>query len=140
MWGWRRVILRAMGAKIGENVHIYPSVDITIPWNLAIGDESALGARVIVYALGPVSIGNQTTVSQGAHLCAGTHDYREPNMPLVKSRIDIGNGVWVCADAFIGPDVKIGDSAIVGARAVVMKDVSTATIVVGNPAKAIGHR
>jgi putative colanic acid biosynthesis acetyltransferase WcaF len=75
LWGLRRALLRAFGARIGRNVHILPSVRITIPWNLDIGDEAAVGEGAILYALGPIRIGRQATISQYAHLCAGTHDF-----------------------------------------------------------------
>lgn len=137
LWGWRRALLRLFGARIGTAVHVYPSVRITIPWHLCIGDQSAIGDRAIIYALGPISLGRQVTVSQGAHLCAGTHDWRRPDRPLLKVPIRIGDGVWIAADAFIGPGVTVGEGAIVGARAVAMKDVPPQTTVIGNPARAL---
>jgi putative colanic acid biosynthesis acetyltransferase WcaF len=140
IWGWRNLLLRLFGAKIGKNVHIYPSVNIILPWNIEIGDYSALGDRVIVYPLGSIKIGENVAVSQGAHLCAGTHDWRDPSMPLVKSKIVIESNAWICADAFIGPDVRVGSYTIVGARAVVMKDTGRDLIVAGNPAKIIRRR
>lgn len=139
-WGWRRMLLRVFGAKVGLNVHIAPTVHITIPWNLDLGEQCAVGERANLYALGTITIGPRATVSQGAHLCAGTHDWRDPTMPLMKPSIDIGADAWVCADAFIGPNVKIGDNAIVGARAVATKNVPPGKIVIGNPAKEIGER
>ena len=137
-WGWRRTVLRLFGATVGTNVHVFPSVRITIPWNLRLGDQCAVGDRAILYALGPITIGAQTTVSQGAHLCAGSHDWCLPDMPLLKPPIIVGDNCWICADAFIGPDVKINEGAIVAARAVVMKDVAPNSIVAGNPARKIG--
>jgi putative colanic acid biosynthesis acetyltransferase WcaF len=61
-------------------------------------------------------------------------------MPLLKLPIVIGDDAWVCADAFVGPGVHIGDQTIVGARAVVVKDVLGGIIVAGNPAHTIGQR
>jgi putative colanic acid biosynthesis acetyltransferase WcaF len=133
-------LLRLFGAQIGRNVHIHPSVYITIPWNLSIGDKTAVGDRVILYALGPIVIGECVTVSQYAHLCAGTHDWRDPVMRLIKTPITIGNGAWICADAFIGPGVTVGARAIVGARAVTMRNVAPGAIVSGNPATQFGRR
>ncbi|WP_353015482.1 putative colanic acid biosynthesis acetyltransferase [Mesorhizobium sp. M1405] len=139
-WRFRCLLLRLFGAQVGVCVHLYPTVRITIPWNLAIGDHSAIGDGAILYALGPITMGANVTVSQGAHLCAGTHDFRSPSMTLVKSAINIGDGAWICADAFIGPGVEIGAGAVVGARAVAMRSVLPALVVAGNPARKIGER
>lgn len=140
LWGWRRALLRLFGAKIGRQVHIYPNVRIAIPWNIELGDQSAVGDRAILYSLGPIRIDRQVTVSQGAHLCAGTHDYRDPTMPLLKLPIVIEHDAWVCADAFVGPGVRIGAHAIVGARCVVMKNVVPNAIMIGNPARLLRQR
>lgn len=139
-WAWRRALLRAFGARVGRQVHIYPTVRITIPWNLAIGEQAAIGDHAILYALGPIQIGARATISQYAHLCAGTHDWRDPAMPLVKAPILVGKEAWVCANALVGPGVTVGDRAIVGAGAVTMKDVEAGMIVAGNPAKKIAER
>lgn len=137
LWGWRRMLLRIFGAKVGEEVHVYPTVRVNIPWNIEIGDRAAVGDRAILYALGPIRIGPRTTISQGAHLCAGTHDITLPDRPLLKLPIEIGADVWIAADAFVGPGVTVGARAIAGARAVVVKDVGPGRIVAGNPARVI---
>jgi putative colanic acid biosynthesis acetyltransferase WcaF len=131
------MLLRAFGAKVGRDVHIYPTTRITIPWNLDLGAGCAIGDRVTLYALGPITIGARATVSQGAHLCAGTHDLSVPSRPLLKPPISIGEDAWVCADAFVGPGVRIGKGAILGARAVTMRDLPDNTTAVGNPARRI---
>lgn len=133
-YGMRRVILRVFGATVGSEVNIYSSALIYYPWNLKIGDHSSIGEWALIYNLGQVTIGERTTISQRVHLCAGTHDYKDPAMPLVKSSIEICDDVWVCADAFVGAGVVINDSSIVAARAVVVKNVAKAEIVAGNPA------
>jgi putative colanic acid biosynthesis acetyltransferase WcaF len=79
-------------------------------------------------------------VSQRTFLCAGTHDHTKPHLPLLRPAIRIGRGVWVAAEAFVGPGVTVGDNSIVGARAVVASDVPRGVIVVGNPAKVVGAR
>ncbi len=136
----RRSILRLFGAKVGRNVHVYSSSHIYFPWNLSIGNDSAIGEWALIYNLGKVTIGKQTVISQRVHLCAGTHDYKNTSFPLMKQPIGIGNEVWVCADAFVMPNVKIGDRAIIAARSVVVKDVSYGKVVGGNPAKFIKSR
>jgi putative colanic acid biosynthesis acetyltransferase WcaF len=140
MFGWRRFILRAFGATVGIGVNIYSSATIYFPWNLAVGDWSSIGEGALIYNLGPITIGDQVTVSQQAHLCAGTHDHTDPAMPLLKPPITIEDQAWICADAFVGPNVTVGEGAVVGARAVAVKDVPEWTIVGGNPARKIGQR
>ena len=107
-FGWRRFLLRCFGAKIGRNVHVYPSATIYLPWNLDAGDESAIGEQVFVYNLGPVTLGSRVTISHRAHLCAGTHDHTRPDFPLLRTPIVIGSYAWICADAFVVPCVTVG--------------------------------
>lgn len=140
LFGWRRLLLRAFGAQVGRKVHVYSTTRIEMPWNLSVGDWSSLGERVHVYNLGPVSIGQRATVSLGALLCAGSHDHRQRSLPLVRPPIDVGDDVWVCAEAFVGPGVRIGNGAVVAARAVVARDVPDWAIVAGNPARVVGQR
>jgi putative colanic acid biosynthesis acetyltransferase WcaF len=140
LYGWRRVLLRAFGASVGNHVRIHPSVTIYFPWKFSIGDWSSIGENAMIYNLGSVTIGEKVTVSQRAHLCAGTHDASDPTMPLLKPPIEVGDQAWICADAFVGPDVTVGDGAVVGARAVAVHDVESWTIVAGNPARPIKKR
>jgi putative colanic acid biosynthesis acetyltransferase WcaF len=139
-FGWRRFILRCFGARIGKHVNTYASTRIYFPWNLAVGDWSALGEGVLLYNPGQITLGEKVTISPGAHLCAGTHDYRDPEMRLLKPPIRIEDQAWVCADAFIAPGIVVGEGAVVGARSVVTKNVEPWTVVAGNPAKPIGKR
>ena len=99
-----------------------------------------LSERVEIYNLGSVSIGDHTVLSQDVYICAGPHDYRDETLPLIRPKVDIGRGVWICAGAFVGPGVTIGDNASVGAKAVAMRDVLPKTIVSGNPAQVVKDR
>ena len=139
-FGLRRSILRLFGATVGQNVNIYSSSLIYYPWNLTIGDHSSIGEWALIYNLGAITIGERATVSQRVHLCAGTHDYKDPAMRLLTPSIVIGSDSWICADVFIGPSVNVGDHAIIAAASVVVKDVGIAQIVGGNPAKFIKER
>lgn len=140
LWGWRRFLLRLFGAKVGRKVQIHPSARVFIPWNLEIGDWSSVGFDALLYNLGLMSIGERVTISQRAHLCGGSHDFRDPTMPLLKLTVVVEDEAWVCSDAFVGPEVTIGRKAIVGARAVVTRDVEAKMIVAGNPAKFVRQR
>lgn len=137
---WRRSLLRLFGAKIGKGVHLCPSCRITMPWKLIMGDYSCLGDSAICYNVGGVRIGAHATVSQYSHLCSSSHDYEHANMPQIFGRVAVEDQSWVCADAFIGPGVTVGQGAVVGARASVFKDVDPWTVVGGNPARFIKKR
>lgn len=140
LYGWRRGLLRAFGASVGQHVRIHPSATVFFPWNLTVGNWSSIGEGAMVYNLGPITIGEKVTVSQRAHLCAGTHDSSDPAMPLQKPPIEVGDQAWICADAFVGPGVTVSEGAVVGARGVAVNDVAAWTIVGGNPARKIKTR
>ncbi len=139
-YGVRNNLLRAFGARIGNPVRLRPSVIIEQPWNLAIGDNSSIGDRAVVYCLGKITIGNNVSVSQGAHLCAGTHDFRRPDMPLLRPPITIHDYAWIAADGFVGPNVTVGEGAILGARGCAMRDLEAWTIYAGNPVVKVKER
>lgn len=100
-FGYRNFILRLLGAKIGKHVHIYSSTIIWFPWNLEIGDWSAIGEDTLVYNLGRIIIGEKATISHRAHLCAGTHDYTNPTLPLLRPEIQIGDQVPIVSSVLV---------------------------------------
>ena len=138
---WRLFLLRCFGAKLHPNCHIYPSVKIWAPWDLEMDEYSTLAPEVNVYNTGKIKIGAHTTISQGAHLCPGSHDFNDPKFPMVSAPLTIEDQVWIATESFIGGmGITIKQGAVVGARACVFKDVEPWTIVGGNPAKYIKKR
>ena len=137
---WRSFLLRLFGAKIGYGAHIYPKVNIWAPWNLEIGDQAGVADKAILYSQGRISIGNRAVISQGAHLCAGTHDYENEDFPLVTKPIIICSHAWVAAEVFVHPGVEIGDGAVIGARSVVVKSIPPWTVCAGNPCSVLKNR
>jgi putative colanic acid biosynthesis acetyltransferase WcaF len=134
---WRCFLLRLFGASVGKGVRIYGTAKVYFPPNLTLEAQSIVGPHVDIYCLAPVTIGENSMVSQYSYLCAASHDYTLSNLPLIPAPISIGNQSWVCARAFIGPGVKVGSNCVVGACAVVVKDVQGNQVVGGNPAKFI---
>src|SRR4051812_15776351 len=68
MYRRRAWLLRMFGARVGHNVRIRRTAIFEIPWNITIGDDVSIGDAAIVYALGPVTIGARSFLSQYAHL------------------------------------------------------------------------
>ena len=101
---------------------------------------SCLGPKVNCYNMATIAIGKYATVSQGAHLCAGTHDVDDPNHQLQAEPITIGANAWIAAEAFVGPGVTVGPSSVLGARAVTFRDLESEMIYIGNPATPIRRR
>lgn len=137
---WRVFLLRSFGANIDSGVRIDGTARVFYPPNLTLCKNVVIGPSVHLYCVAPIEIGPNSMVSQRSYLCTGSHDYTKPHLPLVAAPIRLGSGVWVCAQAFIGPGVSIGDNAIVAAAAVVVKAVGAREIVGGNPAKLIKLR
>ena len=138
--GWRQFLLRVFGARIGKGNHFYPTCRIPEPWKIVVGNYSCVGPGALLYASGGISIGSYVTVSQYAHICTSSHDYNDPAMRQTFAPVLISDRAWICADAFVGPGVTIHRGAVIGARAVVTKDVGDYAIVGGVPAEVIKYR
>lgn len=139
-FGWRRMILRLFGARLHPTAKVYPTTRIWAPWNLSMGQWSALGPEVYCYNVAEVCLERDATVSFRAFLCTASHDIRRADRPLISGPIRLRSGAYVFADAFIGMNVTLHEGAVAAARAVVVKDVAPYDIVGGNPAKVIGSR
>jgi putative colanic acid biosynthesis acetyltransferase WcaF len=137
---WRNAVLRLFGARIEGRPFVHPSCIVRIPWQLTLEDRACLGPHVEVYNLGPCILRARCTVSQHVYLCGGTHDLAHAELPLVTGPIEIGRECFVGAKAMLLPGVRIGEGAVVGAAAVVTRDVEPWAIVAGNPARTIGAR
>tara|TARA_B110001454_G_C12664541_1_gene410985 strand:- start:838 stop:1269 length:432 start_codon:yes stop_codon:yes gene_type:complete len=140
MYGFRRFLLRLFGAKIGKKVIIRPSVKITYPWKLSIGDYSWIGDQVDLYTLGNIIIGKNVVISQKSYLCTGSHDYLKEDFSIFQKPITIQDQVWVASDVFIAQGITIGEGSIVAARSSVFKDIPSNKICAGSPVKIIRER
>lgn len=141
MHGWRNSILRLFGAVIGEHVHIHSSVRIWAPWNLEVENFVGIGAGVNLYCMDQIRIGEYAVISQGSHLCCGSHDFNRQNFQLITAPITVGDRVWLCADSFVGMGVVIAEGVVLGARSVATKSILEPwTVWAGMPAKKIKSR
>lgn len=138
--GWRRIILKLFKAKVGKGVHVYGGVKIWAPWNLELSDYCGIGENTVLYSQAKIKIGKNTVISQGSHLCTGTHNYESDGFELITKPITIGANVWIAAETFVHPGVIIEDECIIGARSVVMHNMPKGFICSGFPCKPIKQR
>lgn len=136
----KRGLLRLFGARVGRHVVIKPRVNIRAPWFLVLGDYAALGEGVWIENLARVSVGAHATVSQGALLVTGNHDWSSPSFDLVLDPIEIGRGAWIGARAVVCPGAILGDHAVVCAGSVAGGQLEPYGIYRGNPAVRIARR
>jgi putative colanic acid biosynthesis acetyltransferase WcaF len=139
-YGWRRWLLRIFGARIGKGVILRPSVRVTYPWKLRVGDFCHIGDDVVLYTLAEIEIGDCAVISQRSYICTGSHDHTSPTFDIYARKIVIESEAWLATDVFVAPGVLIGSGAVVGARSSVFSDVPPGVIYVGSPARFVGTR
>lgn len=137
---WRLFVLRVFGASIEGTPFVHQRAKIQIPWNITLKHRACLGDGANAYSLGKIILGEGCTVAQEAYLCAGTHDFENPSLPLLVGEISVGSNAFVGARSFLLPNVTIGEQAIVGACSVVTGDIEAKSVVAGNPARRIRDR
>lgn len=141
LMGWwcppplRAQVLRLFGARIGPGVLIRHRVRIHWPWKLSIGANSWIGEGTWILNLEPVTIGADVCISQEVFLCAGSHDRNSPTFEFDNAPIDIADGAWVAARATVLRGVRIGSGSLVGATALVTRDVSPGEVVLAPRAR-----
>lgn len=126
-------ILRFFGSELDSGVVIKPRVNIHLPWKLKVGEFTWLGEEVFILNLERVEIGSHCCISQRAFLCTGNHCYDDPAMAYRNRPIVIEDGVWIGAQSFVAPGVRIKTDAVITAGSVVLKEMPEQTICSGNP-------
>jgi len=137
---WRAWLLRCFGAQLAPGCHVYSSARIWAPWHLSMAPQACLGPQVICYNISPIHLGERVVVSQGAHLCTGSHDYNDPSFQLFSRPITIEAQAWICAEAFVAPGVHIGEGCVIGARSVVTHNQPAWMVCAGNPCRPLKPR
>ncbi|MBO9533635.1 MAG: acyltransferase [Solirubrobacteraceae bacterium] len=106
--------------------------------SIRFGRRVHMNHGVVIYAAQQVTIGDYCLIGDMATIYDTSFHRLEPGRPVHTAPVTIGNNVWIARGATILPGVTIGDDAVVGANAVVTKDVPPRTVVAGNPAKPVG--
>ncbi len=140
LYGWRRFLLRLFGCAIGKGALVRPTVDITYPWKVSIGDHSWIGDHVTLYSLEEIHIGDNVVISQHSYICTGSHDIESPTFEIYARPVVIETEAWLATDVFVAPGVRLGRGAVVGTRGTVLHDLPPMMVCVGSPAEPIRPR
>jgi putative colanic acid biosynthesis acetyltransferase WcaF len=137
---WRAFLLRRFGATLGPNSRFYPSSRIWAPWNLICGELVAVADGAEIYNPAPMRLGSYAILSQDAYLCGATHDFDDPNFPLLAYAMEIGPHAWICARASVAPGVQVAEGAVLGLGSVATRNLEPWTVYAGVPAIKIKDR
>lgn len=119
----RIFILRAFGANIGAGAKIRHDVRIHWPWKLSIGANSWVGVGAWLLNLEDIRLGADVCVSQQVLLCTGSHRADDPAFEFDNAPITVQDGVWIATRATVLRGVTVGANALIGACAVVRRDI-----------------
>ncbi|NMB84479.1 acyltransferase [Candidatus Roizmanbacteria bacterium] len=136
----RKTVYRLFGIKIGKGSTVHMGAVFYDPKNIVIGDDTIVGEQAVLDGRDKLAIGNHVALATGVMIYNSDHDLNDPNFKAVIAPVKIDDYVFIGPRAIILPGVQIGKGAVVGAGAVVTKDVPPYAIVGGVPAKIIGER
>jgi len=136
----RRFFYRISGVKIGKGSSIHMGTVFYKPENISIGLDSIIGEGTVLDGRDKLLIGNHVDIASEVMIYNSEHDVNDSSFRAISAPVSIEDYVFIGPRAIILPGVKIKKGAVVGAGAVVTKDVEEFTIVGGVPAKPIKER
>lgn len=141
----RDVYYASVVAHWGVDVRIKPGVYILNPENLRVGNRVSIQHYCMISCYGGVTIGDDVSIAHNCTILSSSHPYDMPGVrirdgEIVAAPVTIGSDVWIGCRAVVLGGVSIGKGCVIGAGAVVTKDVPDGTVVAGVPARIIKHR
>ncbi len=136
----RRFFYRLAGIKIGYGSAIHMGARFYDPRNISIGEDSIIGEFSMLDGRGKLTIGSHVDIASEVMIYNCEHDIHSTDFSPVCEPVVIEDYVFIGPRAIILPGVHIGKGAVVGAGAVVTKDIDPFAIVGGVPAREIGVR
>jgi maltose O-acetyltransferase len=134
----RRALLRERLASVGDDVVIRPPFHCDYGYNISLGAKVFMNFNCVILDVVAVSIGDGAQIGPGVQILTADH----PRDPAARASgqefgrpIRIGRNVWIGGGALLMPGVTVGDDAIIGAGAVVTRDVPAGATAIGNPAR-----
>lgn len=132
---WRSIFYKMFGAHIGRNVRISNSAILYYPWNITIGDNCWIGDHCNLYSIDKIQIGNNVALAHNIFVSTAAHDVSQSTFETIRKPVTICDEVWIASNAFISMGVTLNRGCVIGACAVVTKDMPEGFICLGFPAK-----
>ena len=129
-------LLKELLGEMGEGSRVVPPTTVVRGQNVKIGKNVVVMTNSLFMSAGGITIEDDVLVAANAQLISNNHDPEEHQILTCKPVV-LKHNCWIGAGATILPGVTVGENAIVGAGAVVTKDVEPNTVVGGIPAKLI---
>lgn len=141
----RYCLLKNLAKSVGDNVSIYPDVYLFNIQNLSIGNNVSVHPLTYIEAYGGIEIGNDVSIAHNVTLMSVNHGYSDKEMPIKDQQVEIRpikikDNCWLGAKVTVLGNTVIESGSIIGAGAVLTKNVEKNSIMVGVPAKAIKQR
>lgn len=137
----RYLFLKLFLGKVGKGTIFLRNLDIRKPQNIYIGSNCIINKRTLLDGRGgKLIIGNNVDIAQDVNIWTLEHDINGDDHNSIGNDVYIEDYVWIGARVTIQPGVRIGKGAVIGACALVTKDVPSMAVVGGVPAKIIGER
>ena len=133
---YNNLLKELFGDNLGENSQIMAPISGAAFDRIKIGDNVFINSNSLLMARGGITIEDDVMVAANVQLLSNNHDEYDRQVLTCKP-IHIKKGAWIGAGASILPGVTIGKYAIVGAGAIVTKDVGDYEVAVGIPAKVV---
>jgi acetyltransferase-like isoleucine patch superfamily enzyme len=130
---------------LNDNVTIGPRSEIIPYAKVAVGEDTQLGGHFSLIAGGEIQIGKNVLFGPGCSIFSFSHNYQDPHRPIMEQGtsskgITIGDDVWLGANVVVLDGVTIGKGSVIGAGAVVTKDIPPYSVAAGVPAKVFKKR
>ena len=124
----------------GENTWIEPNFFCDYGYNIMIGDNFYSNHNLVILDCAEVTFGDNVFIGPNCGFYAAGHplDYKARNAGLEYAKpIKVGNNVWIGGNVSVMPGVTIGDNVVIGGGSVVVNDIPSGVVAVGNPCKPV---